>query len=69
MFWQFVGVGGSDYGILERLDDMKGRVVDNCNFFALDDLHDVSEQDLYDRLLEEFPTWLKEATAKGIVSK
>ena len=69
IFWQFVGVGGSDYGILERLDDMKGRVVDNCNFFALDDLHDVSEQDLYDRLLEEFPTWLKEATAKGIVSK
>ena len=29
IFWQFVGVGGSGYGILEKLDSMKGRYVDN----------------------------------------
>ncbi len=67
IFWQFVGIGGSDYGILENLDTMMGRVVDNCNFFALDDLHQISEQELYDRLLEEFPQWLTAAKAKRII--
>ncbi len=68
LYWQFVGLGGHGYGILEKLDDMKGRVVDNCGFFALDDLHQVSEEQLYDQLMEEFPSWVKEASAKGIIA-
>lgn len=67
-FWQFVGLGGNGYGILERLDDMAGRVVDNCSFFAMDDLHDLTEDALYDKLMKEFPGWLKEAKAKGIIT-
>ena len=67
IFWQFVGLGGRNYGILENLDDMTGRVVDNCNFFALDDLSDMSEEALYENLLEEFPEWLKKAKSKGIL--
>lgn len=68
IFWQFVGIAGHNYGILEALDDMKGRVVDNCNFFALDRLAQVSEEALYNMLMEEFPMWLKEAKAKNIIS-
>lgn len=68
LYWQFVGLGGHGYGILEKLDEMKGRVVDNCGFFALDDLHQVSEEQLYDQLMEEFPNWIKEASAKGIIA-
>jgi hypothetical protein len=67
IFWQFVGIGGHNYGILEKLDTMAGRVVDNCGFFALDDLHDITEEQLYDKLMEEFPQWLKDAKAKGII--
>lgn len=67
-FWQFVGLGGNGYGILERLDDMPGRVVDNCSFFAMDDLHDLTEEALYEKLMEEFPGWLIEARAKGIIT-
>ncbi len=67
IFWQFVGIGGRNYGVLEKLDTMTDRLVDNCGFFALDDLHSVSEQALYDRLLSEFPLWLKEARQKGIL--
>lgn len=66
-FWQFVGLGGRSYGILERLDDMGGRVVDNCSFFAMDDLHDLTEEALYDKLMAEFPAWLRDAKAKGII--
>ncbi|MBB3104231.1 vWA domain-containing protein [Azomonas macrocytogenes] len=68
IFWQFVGLGGRDYGILAKLDDMAGRQVDNCNFFALDDLDDVSEERLYELLMEEFPGWLKAAKAAHIIA-
>ena len=68
IFWQFVGIAGSNYGALTELDTMTGRVVDNAGFFAIDDLSSVSEEDLYDRLMGEFPLWLKAARAKGIVA-
>ena len=67
IFWQFVGIGGSRYGVLEKLDTMPGRVVDNANFFALDDLHSVSEAELYERLLGEFPDWLVAARRAGVL--
>ena len=67
IFWQFVGVGGWNYGILQDLDRMKGRVVDNANFFALDDFKSVRNDELYKRLLKEFPSWLKKAKKKHII--
>ena len=68
MFWQFVGLGGRGYGILKKLDDMTGRVIDNCSFFELDDLDDISEEALYENMLEEFPSWLKEAGEIGLIT-
>ena len=65
VFWQFVGVGGSNYGILENFDTMRGRYVDNANFFALDDFKTVKDSDLYGRLLNEFPIWLRDYRAKS----
>lgn len=67
LFWQFVGLGDADYGILEKFDNLSGRTVDNCNFFALDDLDQVSDQVLYDRLFNEFPSWLRAARRKKIL--
>ncbi|WP_436771939.1 vWA domain-containing protein [Yinghuangia sp. YIM S09857] len=67
IFWQFVGLGRAEYGILERFDTMPGRVVDNAGFFRVDDFDAVSDTELYDRLLGEFPQWLAAARAQGIV--
>ena len=67
IFWQFVGIGGRNYGVLEKLDIMEGRVVDNCNFFKIDNIESTSESMLYDFLLQEFPIWLTEAKNKNIV--
>lgn len=67
LFWQFVGIGRSYYGVLEKLDNLRGRVVDNANFFALDDLDEVSDGELYDRLFKEFPEWLREVKQRGII--
>ena len=67
IFWQFVGLAGSNYGILERLDTMSNRVVDNANFFHVDDLGKITDEQLYERLLNEFPSWMKQARAKGVL--
>lgn len=67
IFWQFVGIGDSDFEVLKQLDTMSGRLVDNASFMHLDRIEDVSDEELYDQLLNEFPQWLKAAKAKGIL--
>ncbi|MYW00699.1 VWA domain-containing protein [Streptomyces sp. SID3343] len=67
IFWQFVGLGRSDYGILERIDTMPGRLVDNAGFFQVDDIDRISDVELYERILSEFPQWLTAARTAGVV--
>ncbi|QIO09276.1 vWA domain-containing protein [Acinetobacter lanii] len=67
IFWQFVGIGGRNYGVLEKLDNMEGRIVDNCNFFEIEHIESISDSTLYDQLLQEFPQWLNEAKNKNIL--
>ncbi|WP_405793682.1 VWA domain-containing protein [Streptomyces sp. NBC_01506] len=68
VFWQFVGLGRrANFGMLQRFDTMEGRRVDNVGFFAVDDIERVSDPELYDRLLSEFPSWLREARRAGIL--
>jgi Uncharacterized proteins involved in stress response, homologs of TerZ and putative cAMP-binding protein CABP1 len=67
IFWQFVGIGDSDFEVLKKLDSMEGRMVDNANFIHLEDISAVSDEMLYDQLLNEFPQWIKSATEKRII--
>jgi len=67
IFWQFIGIGHESFPFLEELDTMQGRYVDNANFIQINDLSRISEEELYDRILNEFPSWLQEIKAKGMV--
>ncbi|MCY0960898.1 VWA domain-containing protein [Streptomyces sp. H27-H5] len=67
VFWQFVGLGRAGFGVLERFDDMPGRRVDNVGFFAVDDIDAISDAELYDKLLSEFPSWIRAAGQAGIL--
>lgn len=67
-FWQFVGIGKGNFGLLGSLDEMDGREVDNVGFFAANDIDAVDDAELYRRLLSEFPDWLREARSRGITS-
>lgn len=67
IFWQFVGIGNSNFEVLKRLDTMEGRIVDNASFFHLDDIAAVSDEELYDQLLNEFPIWIKAAKEQRII--
>ncbi|KND41366.1 vWA domain-containing protein [Streptomyces stelliscabiei] len=75
LFWQFIGFGdpaSRQFDFLRRLDDLAvpgKRVVDNAGFFhAGSDPRAVSDGELYDRLVGEFPKWLVAARAEGIVA-
>lgn len=67
IFWQFIGLGNSNYSFLERLDEMDGRFIDNANFFAINNINKISDDELYKKLLNEYPSWINEAKQKGIL--
>lgn len=67
IFWQFIGIGNEKFNFLKKLDELDGRTVDNANFFAIENLESLSDTDLYDLLLNEYPQWQKEAKKLGII--
>jgi hypothetical protein len=65
--WAFVGFGGR-VSFLEKLDDLRGRTVDNASFFGAGaSPRGIRDTDLYDGLTHEYAGWLSAATAAGIV--
>lgn len=67
IFWQFIGLGNSSFDFLKKLDEMPGRYIDNANFFDAGDITKITDDVLYDRILNELPDWHKEAIAKGVI--
>ena len=67
IFLQFVGVGGAGFEYLEQLDDMGGRYIDNADFFeaTYDDFS--KENNLYQKLLQEYPSWLANEKVKTMI--
>lgn len=71
IFWQFIGVGGdaSSFPFLAKLDDqVPGRLIDNANFFAVESLDTLSDETLFARMLAEFPGWIPQARAEGLIA-
>ncbi|WP_223290881.1 VWA domain-containing protein [Streptomyces avicenniae] len=68
VFWQFVGLGSAGFGMLERFDTLPDRAIDNVGFFSVADIAKVPDEELYERLLSEFPAWLAEARRIGVLT-
>ncbi|MFJ8740682.1 VWA domain-containing protein [Embleya sp. NPDC127516] len=75
IFWQFIGFGDPEakgFDFLRKLDELsvpEQRVVDNAGFFhAGQDPRLLADAELYDQLLLEFPEWLNEAVAAGVLA-
>ncbi|OQQ15765.1 toxic cation resistance protein [Streptomyces sp. M41(2017)] len=75
LFWQFIGFGdpaSRQFEFLRRLDELavpQKRAVDNAGFFhAGSDPRKMTDGELYDRLVAEFPQWLAAARAEGILT-
>lgn len=57
----------SDFSFLEQLDEIKGRFLDNADFFSVEDPETIADQELYDLLMAEYPNWVKLAKAKNLL--
>ena len=81
IFWQFMAIGELPRGLtrkrstlpkgfdfLEMLDKMPGRLIDNANFFAVADPDEPTDAELYDLMMEEYPSWLKLARQAKVLS-
>ncbi len=72
MFWQFMAIGpqGSpQFHFLEKLDDLAGRYLDNADFFSVDDPGAIADDALFDLLMTEYPGWLEQARAQGLLPR
>ncbi len=56
-----------DFQFLEELDDMPGRYIDNADFFSVSDPMAVADDQLYDLMMNEYPSWLQEAKRLGLL--
>ncbi|MCX4914124.1 MULTISPECIES: vWA domain-containing protein [unclassified Streptomyces] len=75
LFWQFIGFGdpaSKQFEFLRRLDELavpQKRAVDNAGFFHVgSEPRKMTDGELYDRLVAEFPQWLAAARAQGILT-
>lgn len=68
IFFQFVGIGNARFDFLQKLDDLDGRFIDNADFFQANDLDSITDDQLYARLMTEFPEYVKQARAKGLIA-
>lgn len=69
IFWQFIGIGRAEFEFLDKLNKMSGRFLDNANFFHVNDLRQISDEEFMNRVLNEFPQWIKEARNKGVLQE
>ena len=80
IFWQFMAIDETRRGLfgssrqsqfkyLEQLDNLEGRYIDNAGFFSVKDPAAIPDDELYDLLMNEYPKWVKEAKANGLMMK
>ncbi|GAA0514340.1 VWA domain-containing protein [Deinococcus depolymerans] len=69
IFWKFMGIdqGGVNFNFLEKLDDLRGRAVDNADFFSVPAPITIPDAPLFDLLVNELDTWQAAARAARIL--
>ena len=68
IFWQFVGIGDDSFSYLQKLDDMDGRYVDNADFFSIYDINNITDNELYTKLFDEYPGWLSNPKVQEMIA-
>lgn len=59
IFIQFIGIGGSQFDYLQKLDNLSGRPCDNTGFCEFRSIADAADSKVYDALIAEYSQWLK----------
>ncbi len=67
IFWQFMAIGEGRFRFLEELDTLAGRLIDNAGFFKVSSPDSISDEELYDQLMSEYPDWIKHAKNNKLI--
>lgn len=67
IFWQFIGIGDAWFGFLRDMDGLADRFIDNANFFQANNAKAMTDAELYNNMMNEYPAYLKEAKSKGLI--
>ncbi|MCF2525959.1 VWA domain-containing protein [Yinghuangia soli] len=57
------------FAFLEELDNMQGRYTDNAAFFAVTDPANLTDEALFELMMEEYPDWLNRARSMGLLTQ
>lgn len=58
IFVQFIGIGRRRFNYLKKLDDLDGRDADNTGFTAVEDMDEMTDEELYTEILRQYKDWL-----------
>lgn len=67
IFWKFLSIGPEPMPFLEKLDTLKERFIDNANYEPIGDVDAIGDAELFRKMLEEFPDWLREARKAKLI--
>lgn len=67
IFWKFLSIGSENMEFLQKLDDLDDRFVDNADYKHIGDVEAVSDKELFQILLDEYPEWIKSVKGLGIL--
>lgn len=67
IFFQFVGLGSDSFTFLQKLDNLTGREMDNAGFFQANDVSRLTDNELYEKMMVEFPAFVNLCRQKRII--
>lgn len=67
IFFHFIGIGSSRFSFLDGLDNLSGRLLDNASFSKINDLEKLTDAQLYQDMMKEYPSWVVEAKRLNLI--
>lgn len=64
IFWKFIGLCGSDYGIIQELNNRTDPFIDNTHLFRIDSFGRVSNNNFYENFFIGINYWLEKISSK-----
>lgn len=58
IFVQFIGIGDDNFSYLKKLDKLDGRETDNTGFTSVEDMDEMTDEQLYTEILRQYKDWL-----------
>lgn len=67
IFWSFMGIGKGKFSFLEKLDELRGRCLDNASLLKAGKPSSLTDNQLYDGIMKEYKTWVPAAKSRGLI--